>query len=66
MKTLHLHAHGHAIDNGAERSTLATVIVPLLIVLLTVATIALEYFLMANAQGHWPMNLPTFVDIPFA
>jgi len=63
---LHLHSHGHAIDNNMEKFAASAVMVPLLIVLLTVMTMALQYYLMINSHGHWPNNMPTFVDVPFA
>jgi len=66
MHFLQMHPHGHAIDNNLERFATSAVLVPLLIVLLTIITMSLQYFLMINTNGHWPANLPTFVDVPFA
>ena len=55
----------HKLAHKLESLTTAAVLVPLLIVVLTIVTMALQSYLMV-LHGHVPTNLPTFVDIPFA
>ena len=50
-------------NHWLERMTTAEVLVPLAIVLLTVVTVAVQYYLAA-VHGH--LIMPTFVDIPLA
>ena len=70
---LHLNLAGRNLDHMLEQTgnhtveniTTMAVMVPLLIVLLTVMTLSLQYYLLLS-HGHMPGNLPTFMDVPFA
>ncbi len=59
------HLLNQSEDHAVENFTKMAVVVPLLIVLLTVITLALQYYILLG-HAHLPGNFPTFVDIPFA
>lgn len=58
-----LYSKEHEQANKLEKLTRSEVMVPLIIVLLTILAIALQYFLLTSGSH---INLPTFVDLPFA
>jgi hypothetical protein len=58
-----LYSREHHQDSMFEKLTKAEVMVPLVIVLLTILAIAVQYYLLTAGST---INLPTFVDLPFA